>query len=195
MITYNKTLNSNVIENLTYLLNTEFEGTPIRYDDRFNGNQYFKITPIEDNVIDLRTDGVIREYSIEIQYTQKHIGRFTKRKSLDKRINTVERLKEILRQNTASVEEVLYLKGSDGKDFITSDNNNFVIIKRPILMTSQGQYFLTADPAAYTVESALQTYEWHQAQLDSVVYDVISDRPNYLTATVEFKCLVEEVYA
>ena len=195
MITYNKTLNSNVIENLTYLLNTEFEGTPIRYDDRFNGNQYFKITPIEDNVIDLRTDGVIREYSIEIQYTQKQVGRFTKRKSLDKRINTIERLKEILRQNTASVEEVLYLKDSAGKDFITSDDNNFVIIKRPILITSQDQYFITADPAAFTLESALQTYEWHQAQLDSVVYDVVSDRPNYLTATVEFKCLVEEVYA
>ena len=195
MITYNKTLNSNVIENLTYLLNTEFEGTPIRYDDRFNGNQYFKITPIEDNVIDLRTDGVIREYSIEIQYTQKQVGRFTKRKSLDKRINTVERLKEILRQNTASVEEVLYLKDAAGNDFITSDDNNFVIIKRPILMTSQDQYFITADPAAFTLESALQTYEWHQAQLDSVVYDVVSDRPNYLTATVEFKCLVEEVYA
>ena len=90
---------------------------------------------------------------------------------------------------------MLYLKDSAGKDFITSDDNNFVIIKRPILMTSQDQYFLTADPAAYTVESALQTYEWHQAQLDSVVYDVVSDRPNYLTATAEFKCLVEEVYA
>jgi len=195
MISFNKTFNSNVITNLTYLLNAEFEGTSIRYDDNFNGSQYFKLTPMEDNIVDLRTDGVLREYSIQIQYAQRQVGRYTKRKSLDKRINIVERLKEILRQNTASVEEILLLTTSDNKSFVTSDSNNFVIIKRPVLMTSQNQYFLTSDPAAFTLESPIQTYEWHQAQLDSVVYDIISDRPNYLTATAEFKCLVEEVYA
>lgn len=195
MISYNKTLNQNVLRSLTYLLYREFSSTAIRYDDTYNGNRYFRLTPIEDNVVDLRTSGVLREYLIEIKYAERQVGRYTKRKSLDKRINTIERLKEVLRQNTASVEEFMFFLDSDGKNFIDSDDKNFVIYNPPYLMTSVDEYFITADPLAYAVYPVPLSYEWHQAQLDSVVYDAISDRPNYLTATAEFKCLVEEVYA
>ena len=195
MIDYNLTTNKNVLQNLTTLINGEFRTAAIRYDDKYSGTSYFKLTPVEDNVVELRTKGVLREYSVTIQYFEKQIGRYTKTKSLDNRINIIERLKEILRQNTASIDEFVYLVDANGADFLTSDSDNFVIVKRPYLITSQDDYFITADTLAFTTFPVQHTYEWHQAQLDSVVYDAVSDRSNYLAATADFKCLVEEVYA
>ena len=52
MIDFNKTTNKNVLENLTLLIAQEFKQNPIRYDDNFNGNTYFKLTPIEDEIIE-----------------------------------------------------------------------------------------------------------------------------------------------
>ena len=74
MIDYNKTTNKSVLENLTSIIAQEFRKKPIRYDDSYNGNTYFKLTPIEDEIVDIRTEGAIREYTIEIQYTERKVG-------------------------------------------------------------------------------------------------------------------------
>ena len=195
MIDYNKTTNKNVLENLTLLIAQEFKKQPIRYDDNFNGNTYFKLTPIEDELVDIRTDGAIREYSIEIQYSERLSGGFTRRNHLDNRINTIERLKEILRRSTASIDLFLNFVTSDAKDFLTSDGDQVLITRRPLFLTSQDQFFLTSDGKAYSVYPDTYIYDWHNSRLESVNYDVESERPNYLTATADFKCLVEELYA
>lgn len=195
MITYNKTFNRNVLENLTGLLSDEFRNTPIVYTDQFKGNTYFTIMPIEDTVIDLRTSGAIREYTLEIKYFQKKGGRYTKNKDFDSRIDIIERLKEILRRNTASVEQFLYMITKDGEDFLTSDSSNFVILKRPYYKTNQEQFLITSNGLGFTAEPEVESYQFHNARLESVNYDTDSENPNYLSTTALFKCLVEEVYS
>ena len=45
MITYNKTYNENVLDNLRLLVAQEFRNVPIRYDNVYRGNVFFKLTP------------------------------------------------------------------------------------------------------------------------------------------------------
>jgi hypothetical protein len=195
MITYNKTYNENVLDNLRLLVAQEFRNVPIRYDKVYRGNAFFQLIPQRDEIVELRSNGAIREYSILVTYNERERGRYTKKHSLDKRINVVERLKEVLRVNVASIDEVANFVTSAGRYFLTSDGDQVRLIKRPILITSTDQFFITSDGLAFTVYPAGQSYEWHNARLDSVNYDLESEHPSYLTATIEFKCLVEEVYA
>ena len=195
MITYNKTYNENVLDNLRLLVAQEFRNVPIRYDKVYRGNAFFQLIPQRDEIVELRSNGAIREYSILVTYNERERGRYTKKHSLDKRINVVERLKEVLRVNVASIDEVANFVTSAGRYFLTSDGDQVRLIKRPILITSTDQFYITSDGLAFTVYTAGQCYEWHTARLDSVNYDLESEHPSYLTATIEFKCLVEEVYA
>lgn len=195
MISYNKTFNQNVLDNLRLLIAQEFRNIPIRYDSVFRGNSFFHLTPRRDEIIELRSDGAIREYSILITYNEKERGRYVKNRSLDSRINIVERLKEIIRVNVASIDDFLYFVDSGGNNFLTSDSEELRILKRPILITSTDQFFITSDDKAFTVFPADSSYEWHNARLQSVNYDLERENTNYLSASMEFLCVVEEVYA
>ncbi len=195
MITYNKTYNENVLDNLRLIVAQEFRNVPIRYDKVYRGNSFFQLTPQRDEIVELRSDGAIREYSILLTYNEKERGRYTKKRSLDTRIDIIERLKEVLRTNVASIDEFSNFITSTGKNFITSDGDELRLIRRPILITSLDRFVIDANGLAFTVFPAANSYEWHNARLDSVNYDLESEHPSYLTATVEFKCLVEEVYA
>jgi len=195
MITYNKTYNENVLDNLRLLVAQEFRNVPIRYDKVYRGNSFFQLTPQRDEIVELRSDGAIREYSILLTYNEKERGRYTKKRSLDTRIDIIERLKEVLRTNVASIDEFSSFITSAGENFITSDGDELRLIRRPILITSLDRFVIDANGLAFTVFPAANSYEWHNARLDSVNYDLESEHPSYLTATVEFKCLVEEVYA
>ena len=195
MITYNKTYNENVLDNLRLLVAQEFRNVPIRYDKVYRGNSFFQLTPQRDEIVELRSDGAIREYSILLTYNEKERGRYTKKRSLDTRIDIIERLKEVLRTNVASIDEFSNFITSAGRNFITSDGDELRLIRRPILITSLDRFVIDANGLAFTVFPASNSYEWHNARLDSVNYDLESEHPSYLTATVEFKCLVEEVYA
>tara|TARA_R110002012_G_scaffold319046_1_gene538577 strand:- start:6020 stop:6607 length:588 start_codon:yes stop_codon:yes gene_type:complete len=195
MISYNKTFNQNVLDNLRLLIAQEFRNIPIRYDSVYRGNSFFHLTPRRDEIIELRSDGAIREYSILITYNEKERGRYVKNRSLDSRINIVERLKEIIRVNVASIDDFLYFVDSGGNNFLTSDSEELRILKRPILITSTDQFFITSDDKAFTVFPADYSYEWHNARLQSVNYDLERENANYLSASMEFLCVVEEVYA
>tara|TARA_R100001463_G_scaffold23977_4_gene57284 strand:- start:6977 stop:7564 length:588 start_codon:yes stop_codon:yes gene_type:complete len=195
MISYNKTFNQNVLDNLRLLIAQEFRNIPIRYDSVYRGNSFFHLTPRRDEIIELRSDGAIREYSILITYNEKERGRYVKNRSLDSRISIVERLKEIIRSNVASIDDFLYFVDSGGNNFLTSDSEELRILKRPILITSTDQFFITSDDKAFTVFPADFSYEWHNARLQSVNYDLERENANYLSASMEFLCVVEEVYA
>jgi len=195
MITYDKTYNENVLDNLRLIMAQEFRNVPIRYDKIYRGNAFFQLSPQRDEIVELRSNGAIREYSILLTYNEKERGRYTKKRSLDTRIDVIERLKEVLRVNVASIDEFSNYVTSAGKYFLTSDGDQVRLIKRPILITSTDQFFITSNGLSFTVYPGAQSYEWHNARLDSVNYDLESEHPSYLTATVEFKCLVEEAYA
>ena len=68
MITYNKTYNENVLDNLRLIVAQEFRNVPIRYDKVYRGNSFFQLTPLRDEIVELRSDGAIREYSILLTY-------------------------------------------------------------------------------------------------------------------------------
>ncbi len=195
MITYDKTYNENVLDNLSLIMAQEFRNVPIRYDKIYRGNAFFQLSPQRDEIVELRSNGAIREYSILLTYNEKERGRYTKKRSLDTRIDVIERLKEVLRVNVASIDEFSNYVTSAGKYFLTSDGDQVRLVKRPILITSTDQFFITSNGLSFTVYPGAQSYEWHNARLDSVNYDLESEHPSYLTATVEFKCLVEEAYA
>jgi len=195
MITYDKTYNENVLDNLRLIMAQEFRNVPIRYDKIYRGNAFFQLSPQRDEIVELRSNGAIREYSILLTYNEKERGRYTKKRSLDTRIDVIERLKEVLRVNVASIDEFSNYVTSAGKYFLTSDGDQVRLVKRPILITSTDQFFITSNGLSFTVYPGAQSYEWHNARLDSVNYDLESEHPSYLTATVEFKCLVEEAYA
>jgi hypothetical protein len=195
MITYDKTYNENVLDNLRLIVAQEFRNVPIRYDKIYRGNAFFQLIPQRDEIVELRSNGAIREYSVLLTYNEKERGRYTKKRSLDTRIDVIERLKEVLRVNVASIDEIANFVTSAGKYFLTSDGEQLRLIKRPILITSTDQFFITSNGLAFTVYPGAQSYEWHNARLQSVNYDLESEHPSYLTATVEFKCLVEEAYA
>jgi len=195
MITYDKTYNENVLDNLSLIMAQEFRNVPIRYDKIYRGNAFFQLSPQRDEIVELRSNGAIREYSILLTYNEKERGRYTKKRSLDTRIDVIERLKEVLRVNVASIDEFSNYVTSAGKYFLTSDGDQVRLVKRSILITSTDQFFITSNGLSFTVYPGAQSYEWHNARLDSVNYDLESEHPSYLTATVEFKCLVEEAYA
>ena len=195
MIDYNKVYNKQVLDNLTLIMRQEFVKYPIRFDNKFIGNSFFKLTPLQDELVDLRTKGAIREYTIQITYNEKHRGRYTKRSGLNNRVRVIERLKEILRRNAASIDEFLQFTTADGKEFLTSDSDNLVVFRRPLLVTSQDQFFITSDNKAFSLFPQILTYDWHDATLESVNYDTESENPSYVSATADFKCLVEEIYA
>jgi len=195
MITYNKTYNQNVLDNVEQLMRQEFRNVPVRYDNLYRGTSFFRLTPQRDDILELRSDGAIREYSILLTYCEKERGIYGKKRSLDTRIDIIERLKEMFRTNIASVDDIAFFVDSSGKNLITSDSEEFTILKRPLLITSNDSFFITSDNKAFTVYPPDFEYNWHNTRLQSVNYELESENPNYLAASVEFRCVVEEVYS
>lgn len=195
MITFSRTYNQNILDNLYLIIQQEFENIPIRFDSTFRGNAFFQLIPQSDELIELRTDGAIREYGLQIKYYEKNYGLYTKRRKLDNRVRVVERLKELIRINTASIVDILFFQTSDGKNLMTSDGSQFTIFRRPLLITSDDAFFITSDNKAYAPKPEEIEYDWHNARLESVVYEQDEENQRYLVGSVDFRCVVEEVYA
>ena len=195
MITFNRLYNQNVLDNLSLIIKQEFENIPIRFDSTFRGNSFFQIIPQTDELVELRTNGQIREYGLQIIYYEKNYGAYTKKSKLDNRVKIVERLKELIRINTASIVDILFFQTSDGKDFITSDDEQLTIFRRPLLVTSDDAFFITNEPKAFAPKPETIEYDWHNTRLESVVYSEDENNNRFLTGSVDFRCVVEEVYA
>ena len=195
MITFNRTYNQNVLDNLNLIIQQEFENIPIRFDSTFRGNAFFQLIPQSDELIELRTNGAIREYGLQIKYYEKNYGLYTKRRNLDNRVKIIERLKELIRINTASIVDVLFFQTSDAKNLLTSDGDQFTIFRRPLLITSDDSFFITSDNEAYAPKPEEIEYDWHNARLEAVVYEQDEENQRYLIGSVDFRCVVEEVYA
>ena len=195
MIEFTRIYNQNVLDNLSLIINQEFENIPIRFDSTFRGNAFFQLIPQSDELIELRTNGAIREYGLQIKYYEKNYGLYTKRRNLDNRVKIIERLKELVRINTASIVDILFFQTSDGKNLFTTDGNQFTIFRRPLLVTSDDSFFITSDNEAYAPKPEEIEYDWHNARLESVVYEQDEENQRYLVGSVDFRCVVEEVYA
>ena len=169
MTTFNKIYNQTVLEDIEFIIDEEFN-IPIRYDNNFSGNSFFQIIPQGENLIERRSNGDIREYSILITYFEKSYGNYTKKDGLDNRVRVVERLKKLIRNNIDGVDDDIFFLTVNGKFFITSEGQPLV-------------------PAGET------DLDWHNARVESIEYSEDADNNRYLTGTVDFRCVVEEVHA
>ena len=116
-ITYENVVYDRVIESLYALLGNEF-GIPIRFDEH-KGNQSFLITPNEDELIELISNGQTRQYNIIINY-QVVSGSSYGRKQIKQVTEIAERVKRLIHNNTAYSPSDVY-KWHDGK----VDNINY----------------------------------------------------------------------
>ena len=62
-------------------------------------------------------------------------------------------------------------------------------------MTSDDAFFITSDNKAYAPKPEEIEYDWHNTRLESVVYEQDEENQRYLVGSVDFRCVVEEVYA
>ena len=131
MITYENVVFDRIIESLNTLLADEFS-IPVRYDEH-KGNHSFLITPGEDELIELITNGQTRSYSVLISYELVSGGEYTKNNV--KQVSEIaERVKRIIHNNSAyspsstykwhegRIETITYARG----DGILSANMEFV---------------------------------------------------------------------
>lgn len=170
MTTYDKIYNSTIFEDIEFIINEEFN-LPVMYDGTYKGNAFFQITPQGEELVEIRTDGALREYSLEIKYFEKNYGTYNKRSGLDNRVRVIERLKKLVRNNITGVDDTVFFVTVNGLNFLTSNN-------------------LALVPA-----SDGDDYDWHHARIESIEYDEDVDNNRYLTGTVDFRCVVEEVYS
>ena len=62
-------------------------------------------------------------------------------------------------------------------------------------MTSDDAFFITNEPKAFAPKPETIEYDWHNTRLESVVYSEDENNSRFLTGSVDFRCVVEEVYA
>ena len=95
-ITFANTIYDDIMETLAKLINDEFN-IIVNYDEH-KGNQSFLITPESDTLISNLSNGIQREYEININYQLKIGGQYTKNNF--KQVSSImERLKRLINNN------------------------------------------------------------------------------------------------
>ena len=85
-----------ILEKLATIINGEFS-IPVYYDEH-KGNQSFLLTPESDTLISNLSNGIQREYEININYQLKIGGQYTKNNF--KQVSSImERLKRLINNN------------------------------------------------------------------------------------------------
>ncbi len=95
-ITFTNTIFDKIITTLTTVINNEFN-IIINYDEH-KGNQSFLITPESDTLVSNLSNGIQREYEINISYQVKQGGQYTKN-NIKQVSNIMERLKRLINNN------------------------------------------------------------------------------------------------
>lgn len=122
-IEYTNNIYTNIISPLDKLIQDEFEGVSITYDEP-NGNESFQILPTNDELLGMRGNGQVRDYSVQITYTYKQGAEYQKDVQLQHLANVAERLKRLIWNNTdgdnwfdGRVDSINYEQESEGEDY------------------------------------------------------------------------------
>ena len=102
-ITYTNVMKSNVMDSLNVILQGEFTGQlPVHYDLDYQSRspQYINVTPIEDELIELESNGQTRGYLVELRYYLRKGGQYARHTHIDHLANMVERIKRLLHNNS-----------------------------------------------------------------------------------------------
>jgi len=98
-IDFTNTIHNKIMESLATLINAEFN-TPIYYDEH-KGNHSFLLIPINDVLISHLSDGIERQYTIEVNYQIKTGGQYTKN-DFKQVSNIMERFKTLIFNNMSN---------------------------------------------------------------------------------------------
>jgi|TARA_R100001530_G_scaffold121316_1_gene88736 hypothetical protein len=110
-ITYENVIYDRIITGLHTLIADEFS-IPIYFDEH-ESNQSFLITPGEDSLIELMSNGQTRNYAVNISYQLQSGGNYTKN-SVKQVTEIAERIKRLIHNNTAYSPSSSY-KWHDGR--------------------------------------------------------------------------------
>jgi len=129
-ITFSNTIYDNIMENLSKLINDEFD-IPVHYDEH-RGNHSFLLTPLSDELVGHLSDGIERQYTIEVQYQLKIGGQYNKN-NLKQVSNVVERFKTLIFNNMsysngdawfdAGIENIEYIRDEDDSSLLRANAN------------------------------------------------------------------------
>tara|TARA_R110002020_G_scaffold432798_1_gene642853 strand:+ start:1065 stop:1487 length:423 start_codon:yes stop_codon:yes gene_type:complete len=129
-ITFENTIYDKIVESLVTLINGEFTA-PVYYDQH-KGNHSFLITPSNDELIGHLSDGIERQYTIEVQYQLKIGGQYNKN-DFKQISNTMERFKRLIFNNMsyssgdvwfdAGIENIGYERDADDDSLLRSIAN------------------------------------------------------------------------
>jgi len=116
MISYNNTFKDNVLDSLNKLLDDEFTGIPVYYDQEFHvrGNKFFVVQPQTDELVEQRVSSDVREYTVLIRLFRKAGVDFRKKTEIDPVTITIERLKRLIANNSDYTPSSTY-KWHDGR--------------------------------------------------------------------------------
>lgn len=99
---YTSVLRSNVLDPLEKLIKNELSGVSVYYDNEFKyrGNFFIRVIPTVDELDEPTTEDQIREYSVVLRIYRRTPGPFTKEKNLTRLINSIDRIKRLIGNNS-----------------------------------------------------------------------------------------------
>ena len=129
-ITLTNIIHDKIMDSLATLINDEFN-SPVYYDEH-RGNHSFLLTPTNDELITHLSDGIERQYTIEIEYQLKIGGQYNKN-DFKQVSNIMERFKRLIFNNMsyssgdswfdAGVDSIEYSRDEDDPSILKSIAN------------------------------------------------------------------------
>jgi len=192
-----------VTKGLNILLSGEFK-VPVYFDRGFllRRSMYFSIEPIGSNIIELRTDSQIREYTLTIKhYWHRGVKNFGARSNHQKIMNTVnkiiERAKQLLTNNKSYTVDNTPEFGEWGRAF-GDENKQFVFPKMAIAT------YWSQDPTIFGNSTRLmrdyiffRDTTWFDGKILSVDYDPprneTESRSDLIMTSMQYSTLIEDV--
>ena len=106
MITYENEIHT-AIDKIASLLSTEMTGIPLSFDEH-RGNQSLLIVPDGDSVVEIMSNGQVREYTILISYELATTGHYSEN-NFKQISNVVEHIKRLFApDNNSSVTDYFF---------------------------------------------------------------------------------------
>jgi hypothetical protein len=125
-MTYVNNIFTYIIDPLDLLIQNEFSGVPITFDEPV-GNESFLIVPSGDELMGLRGAGQVRDYSVEVTYTYKAGADYQKDIQFQHLTEIAERFKRLVWDNTdgsnwfdGRVESIEYGQDEENAELFTA---------------------------------------------------------------------------
>lgn len=188
---------------LNTLLSSEFK-VPVYFDRGFNfrRSMYFSIEPLGSNIVELRSDSQVREFTALIKfYWHRGGNRFGERANHQKVMNTVnkivERSKQLLTNNAFYTIDNTPSFSELNKTF-SQEDRIFVFPKFALTTTfTQDPVTFGANTRTYRDYIYFRDSKWYDGKINSVDYNPprndTENRSDLIMASMSYSTLIEDV--